>query len=372
MPAAAPPAVRTLSGARWDCGACGDCCRHFQLGPVEPEIIAGLAARPLAEHFPQLANRPFSRQVQTADGTAHFLEKINGACVFLEADNRCGVHRRWGAAAKPSFCRAFPVHLVDDPLGTAAVARPQCSGLLQGQRTGAPLAAVAEAVAALATPAPRPRFAPAAVALLPGLGVSLDDWMQLEAHLIGLLDGPPLPVGAQLARLRGAALAAVRRSPPAPEPARAAAAFGAVLEAERLVLSAARQGSAAPSDAESQYVMSLQSDIDRAAARAKAGPPVLSDEALALCARVIQGELLSKRVHADGSLGAGLGRVAHQLWVAALAAAPDAGPVEADALMARLAPHLRLADHAQIAPMLQRARPALVDLFLSAGAAPWV
>jgi hypothetical protein len=39
--------------------------------------------------------------------------------------------------------------------------------------------------------------------------------------------------------------------------------------------------------------------------------------------------------------------------------------------MVTLSPHLRLGDNGQVAHLLQRARPALVDLFLSAGAAPW-
>ncbi|MBL8615354.1 MAG: YkgJ family cysteine cluster protein [Deltaproteobacteria bacterium] len=366
-----PRAARTLAGARWACGACGDCCRHFQLGPVEPEIIAGLAARPLAAEFPQLAGRPFFKLVEGPAGPAHFLEKNNGACVFLEADNRCGVHRRWGAAAKPAFCRAFPVHLVDDPRGRAAVARPHCTGLAAGQRAGAPMDEVAAEAADLPRALPIPRFAPQAVALLPGLGVSLDDWMQLEDHLIGLLDGPPAPLGALLARLRAAALGAVRRPDPGSDAARAAAAFGAVLEGERLVLRAAIAAGGAPSAAEAEFAARLAADLDRAAARLPQGPPALDEEAMALCARILQGELLSKRAHAEGSVAAGLGRAAHALWVAALAAAEGEAPVGVDALMARLSPHLRLGDNGQVAALLQRARPALIDLFLFAGAAPW-
>jgi Fe-S-cluster containining protein len=366
-----PRAARTLAGARWACGACGDCCRHFQLGPVEPEIIAGLAALPLAEAFPHLDGRPFSRVVEGPAGPAHFLEKINGACVFLEADNRCGVHRRWGAAAKPAFCRAFPVHLVEDPRGLAAVARPHCTGLAAGQRAGAPMGEVAAEAVDLPRALSIPRFAPQAVALLPGLGVDLDGWMRLEDHLIAQLDGPPAPLGAQLARLRSAALGAVRRPDPGPDAARAAAAFGAVLEGERLVLRAAIAAGGAPSAAEADFAARLAADLDRAAARLPAGPPALDAEAMALCARILQGELLSKRAHAEGSLAAGLGRAAHALWVAALAAAEGEAPVGADALMVRLSPHLRLGDNGQVAHLLQRARPALVDLFRSAGAAPW-
>src|SRR5690349_5240839 len=48
-----------------------------------------------------------------------FARRPDGACVFLADGERCSIHRRWGADAKPQVCREFPYSFVDTPDGVA-------------------------------------------------------------------------------------------------------------------------------------------------------------------------------------------------------------------------------------------------------------
>ena len=54
------------------------------------------------------------------------LRHIDGVCVFLEADDRCAIHRRLGAAAKPAICQQYPFALVQTEGGRRAGIDPGC------------------------------------------------------------------------------------------------------------------------------------------------------------------------------------------------------------------------------------------------------
>ena len=86
----------------WDCHTCGDCCRTYAVRVTAEEKaridgqgwpFAGTAYHPLL-HDNALSQRP------------------NGDCVFLGADNRCEMHAKFGAEAKPFACRLYPFILV--------------------------------------------------------------------------------------------------------------------------------------------------------------------------------------------------------------------------------------------------------------------
>ena len=81
--------TQTLPAARWSCHGCGDCCRDFRLGPVEPEVVAALEARGASE----LAGRPDWASQEPGPGgePGWFLRHVDGHCVFLLPDNRCAV-----------------------------------------------------------------------------------------------------------------------------------------------------------------------------------------------------------------------------------------------------------------------------------------
>jgi Fe-S-cluster containining protein len=359
--------LRVPAGARWSCGGCGHCCHHFQLGPVEPEIIAGLEARDLATAFPALADRPFYARRPTADGDLFYLEKgEDGGCVFLQEDQRCGVHARWGAAAKPAFCREFPVAFIEDPRGLAVVAREECGGFHESHRTGAPLEEEAALALALPRTRPIPRFAPEAVAVLPGLGVGLPDWMLVEDELLAGITGADRQPGAHVAALRGRLFGALRRAPPPPEPLRFLQAVGAILMTFRIVLDHAMVD-AAGSPADRAYAGELRRAVVTAMARLPDGVPPLAPDARAYINLLLRSHLLGKRFAAHGSVAAGLGLFLSNVATAALAAeqGPD-GSVSARALSARYTPHVRLTTNGSVLALLAKARPALVDVFLHA------
>src|SRR6188768_3764626 len=147
MPDAAP--IRTPKDARWSCRSCGDCCRGFEFGPVEPAIIAGLEARDVAAHWAPAAEAPWYERRPAPDGTtALFLTHRDGHCVFLRDDALCAVHALWGAEAKPAFCREYPFHVVEDPEGIVVIARSDCGGFHESFVDGEPVADQVEGVLA--------------------------------------------------------------------------------------------------------------------------------------------------------------------------------------------------------------------------------
>ncbi len=187
---------------------CSLCCRLFELGPVEPEIVEGLRGLDIAGSWPPAAD---GWLLQTPRGA--FFEKRHGSCVFLRQDGRCAIHALHGAAAKPAFCRTFPITLVDQPGGSAVAVREDCGGVWQSFEHGTPLE---QSLAALPDAAPRLSFAPQAVGVLPGVGVSVQDWLALEDHLVGLIE-PEADPRDNIATLRDALFQALRRTPPPPD-----------------------------------------------------------------------------------------------------------------------------------------------------------
>lgn len=93
----------------WDCHGCGDCCKTYHVrvtGPEKARIESqNWAADPdLAGAETVVFDPKFGghRLVHTPDGT----------CVFLGPGNRCRIHAKFGAAAKPMACRIYPFVMV--------------------------------------------------------------------------------------------------------------------------------------------------------------------------------------------------------------------------------------------------------------------
>ncbi len=93
----------------WDCGGgCTECCRQYVV-----EITDEEKARIESQGWdkdPELAGQPlFERR---RGGGWQLRHRPDGGCVFLDADNRCRIHARFGAEAKPFACRLYPFVLV--------------------------------------------------------------------------------------------------------------------------------------------------------------------------------------------------------------------------------------------------------------------
>lgn len=97
LPAIAPPVDA------YACTACGSCCRRPWTVGLSDEERARYAAIDWAEHATHLRGaelwRPFGARAWSLARDA------SGACVFLEADGRCLIHRVLGYDAKPESCR---------------------------------------------------------------------------------------------------------------------------------------------------------------------------------------------------------------------------------------------------------------------------
>lgn len=90
-------------GQRYDCQCCGRCCPAYEIG-----VTAEEKARLVAQHWETgkaLAGRPLF--VERRKGTILALNE-RGVCLFLDEQNRCRIHGRFGEAAKPLGCRLYP------------------------------------------------------------------------------------------------------------------------------------------------------------------------------------------------------------------------------------------------------------------------
>ncbi|MBM4163396.1 MAG: YkgJ family cysteine cluster protein [Lentisphaerae bacterium] len=84
------------------CRQCGNCCRapgYVRLRPGEPEAIAA-ALTITVEHF----HARYTRLTADRRGLS-LIEQADGACVFLQDDNRCHIQ-----AVKPGQCQNYPSH----------------------------------------------------------------------------------------------------------------------------------------------------------------------------------------------------------------------------------------------------------------------
>jgi Fe-S-cluster containining protein len=68
-----------------------------------------------------------------------FLRMEKGACVFLGADNLCSIHKKYGAAQKPTVCRQFPLVATQTETDVRVSVDPSCYTAMSTWRTGTPV-----------------------------------------------------------------------------------------------------------------------------------------------------------------------------------------------------------------------------------------
>lgn len=179
------PKVRLLEDLRWTCTSCGECCRRFALGPVEPEVIRKLAGWGIERVWHPAAVRPWYGLRKDDTGESHFFLSHRGdACVFLHDDGLCESHARLGSASKPAFCREFPFSFVSDSRGFHGWVRPHCSRFFHTFQDSELALPEAEAALALTRMIPIRVFNPDLVAVLPGMGIPLPVFHRIEDALI--------------------------------------------------------------------------------------------------------------------------------------------------------------------------------------------
>jgi lysine-N-methylase len=94
----------------WECHHCSDCCRiEAPVSDSEKERLEqlGLAGEPDMAPGPWFERKGWGRV-----GRWVLKRRADGRCVFLSDANRCRLHERFGAEAKPFVCRLFPYLLI--------------------------------------------------------------------------------------------------------------------------------------------------------------------------------------------------------------------------------------------------------------------
>jgi lysine-N-methylase len=94
----------------WDCSSCGDCCRELEIVVTEEEKKR-IEALDLAND-PEIEPGPWIERQGWFSNAWTLKHRPEGGCVFLTAANRCRLHERFGANAKPFACRYFPFLLI--------------------------------------------------------------------------------------------------------------------------------------------------------------------------------------------------------------------------------------------------------------------
>ncbi len=167
--------------ARWSCRSCGDCCRGFSFGPVAPQVVQNLKEKKIEEHWPAAQGGWY---IQNPNDGSFFFQHRDGHCVFLQDDNLCAIHARFGSEAKPWFCREYPFHVVEDKQGVSVTVREDCGGFHKSFADGERISEQLDSILEIQRVVPRQRFDPERLIILPGLAVSVDNWLQVEPVLI--------------------------------------------------------------------------------------------------------------------------------------------------------------------------------------------
>ncbi|MBI2897353.1 MAG: YkgJ family cysteine cluster protein [Deltaproteobacteria bacterium] len=125
--------------ARWDCHACGMCCRGLTV-PLRPDEIARIDVELYSDI---LGGRSFHEPYAAGGGAPveRILRQVgeDDRCVFLLDDGRCAVHARQGAERKPDTCRIFPLATVATAFGPRLTLRIACGSLHRSAAHGTPL-----------------------------------------------------------------------------------------------------------------------------------------------------------------------------------------------------------------------------------------
>lgn len=95
-----PVILPAIEGQRWSCHSCGLCCRTL-VGHLTDQERRRLDEQAWADELGVAA------YVKVGRGWA-LNKQPDGACVFLDDQNRCKIHAKFGEADKPLACRIFP------------------------------------------------------------------------------------------------------------------------------------------------------------------------------------------------------------------------------------------------------------------------
>ena len=120
-----PVIMPSIPDQRWSCHSCGDCCRVLVGHLFEAD------RKRLDEQ--QWEKRTGIVAYVRAGGQYMLNKQADGACVFLDQNNRCRVHSEFGEQAKPLACRIFPFSVRPVAQGWQASFRFDCPSALESK-----------------------------------------------------------------------------------------------------------------------------------------------------------------------------------------------------------------------------------------------
>lgn len=179
------------------CQQSGACCRNDWLIGVDDAARARLEQVDWTRLQPPLPAGPKFQALPFAlagGERATFARRGDGACVFLDPDERCGIHTRLGAAAKPQVCREFPYTFVDTPDGVAVGVSFACTAVRAHR--GRPLSAQEAEIREVLAGSTRVHALPDPIVLYSAVDISWPQYRPIERALLALLahDECSLPV----------------------------------------------------------------------------------------------------------------------------------------------------------------------------------
>jgi Fe-S-cluster containining protein len=130
-------ASRVLEGSRFGCQNSGACCRGYVFGSIREEEKIRIEALDLHKALPRLGRSPLFVEAGTSLGRPTYrLGTVGEACVFLEDGPSCGLHRAFGAGAKPALCQLYPLAAIATIDGLKIYDRGECATFAVSARTG--------------------------------------------------------------------------------------------------------------------------------------------------------------------------------------------------------------------------------------------
>ena len=162
----------------WSCHNCGGCCREHQI-----VITAEEKNRIDKQKWTGADGVADDRPLIVAHGADFRLNhQADGACVFLDERGLCRIHSKFGEAAKPLACRAYPYAVHPSGNSVTVSLRFSCPSVVQN--LGQPVAQQRQTLEALAGEiVPSNYRAPNTPPLYPGQPIIWSDVMRLLAFI---------------------------------------------------------------------------------------------------------------------------------------------------------------------------------------------
>ena len=126
-----------LVGSRFGCQNSGACCRGYVFGSVSGEEKARIEALEPRKALRQIGDNRLFLEAGVSSGKATYRLATKGdACIFLEDGPMCGLHRAFGANAKPALCQLYPIAAIATIEGLKVYDRGECATFAASTRTG--------------------------------------------------------------------------------------------------------------------------------------------------------------------------------------------------------------------------------------------